>query len=76
MLNEIKGKALLEGVRGLPEANFEQLTNILTKVSNLVETYPEIKEMDINPLIITNHGAIAADARIVLNPASETKNQE
>jgi acyl-CoA synthetase (NDP forming) len=67
MLTEIKGKALLNGVRGLPQADAEQLTKILMKVSELVTTYPEIKEMDINPLIITKDGAIAADARIVLN---------
>jgi acyl-CoA synthetase (NDP forming) len=67
MLNEIKGKALLTGVRGLPVADTDQLVNILIKVSDMVSTYPEIKEMDINPLIITKNGAIAADARIVLN---------
>jgi len=67
MLNEIKGKALLHGVRGLPEANIEQLSKILISVSNLIESHPQIKEMDINPLIITNSGAMAADARIVLD---------
>lgn len=67
MLNEIKGKALLKGVRGLPEANVDQLVEILMNISNLVTKYPEIKEMDINPLIITNTGAVAADARIVLD---------
>jgi len=76
MLGEIKGKALLQGVRGLPEADMEQLVKILMKVSNLIKTYPQIKEMDINPLIITKTGAIAADARIVLNGENEGEDKE
>jgi acetyl-CoA synthetase (ADP-forming) len=71
MLEEIKGKALLTGVRGLPEADSKQLVNILMKVSELVKNNPEIKEMDINPLMITNTGAVAADARILLNKKKE-----
>jgi acyl-CoA synthetase (NDP forming) len=67
MLNEIHGKALLTGVRGLPKADTEQLLKILMNVSDLVASYREIKEMDINPLIITKNGAVAADARIILN---------
>jgi acyl-CoA synthetase (NDP forming) len=67
MLDEIKGKALLTGIRGLPEADAKQLADILMNISNLVESHPEIKEMDINPLIITKSGAVAADARILLN---------
>jgi acyl-CoA synthetase (NDP forming) len=41
------------------------------KVSELVKNNPEIKEMDINPLMITNTGAVAADARILLNKKKE-----
>ena len=73
MLNEIKGKALLHGVRGLPEADIEQLSKILLSVSDLIESHPQIKEMDINPLIITNSGAMAADARILLNKPKKSK---
>jgi acetyl-CoA synthetase (ADP-forming) len=71
MLNEIKGKALLNGVRGLPEADSKELVNILMKVSDLIDKNPEISEMDINPLIVTNTGAIAADARIILRNKKE-----
>lgn len=66
MLNEIKGKAILAGVRGLPAASTEQLVDILTKVSTFVEENPEVSEMDINPLIATEKGLIAVDARIIL----------
>ncbi len=71
MLKEIKGKALLQGVRGLPEANSEQIKKILVKISNLIDKHPQIKEMDINPLMITRTGAVAADARIILKPKEE-----
>lgn len=75
MLNEIEGKPLLEGVRGLPKADSEQLVNILMKVSDLVSTYPVIQEMDINPLIATERGAIAVDVKIVLSQAQEAKRE-
>jgi acetyltransferase len=66
MLNDIKGKPILEGLRGLPVADPEQLINVLMSASELVHKYPLISEMDINPLIITERGPIAVDARIVL----------
>jgi acyl-CoA synthetase (NDP forming) len=66
MLNEIKGKPILEGVRGLPVADPEKLVNVLMSASELVHKYPMIAEMDINPLIITERGPVAVDARIVL----------
>lgn len=67
MLNEIKGKPILEGIRGLPVADPEKLVNVLLSASELVHKYPMIAEMDINPLIITERGPVAVDARIVLN---------
>jgi len=66
MLTELKGKAILTGIRGLPKADPEQLADILMKVSNLVDENPQIAEMDINPLMVTKRGAIAVDARIIL----------
>jgi acyl-CoA synthetase (NDP forming) len=66
MLNEIKGKPILEGIRGLPVADPEKLVNVLMSASELVHKYPMIAEMDINPLIITERGPVAVDARIVL----------
>lgn len=66
MMDEIKGKALLEGIRGLPRADPEQVVDILLAVSRLVEDNPDIYEMDINPLLLTERGIIAVDARIIL----------
>ncbi len=66
MLNELKLKKLLEGVRGEKRINFKLLNSLLVKVSKLPEKYGDIKEMDINPLIVNSKDAKIVDARIVL----------
>jgi len=76
MLNEINGRPILEGVRGLPKVNDEQLVDILMKVSDLVSSYPNIKEMDLNPLIASEKGVIAVDARIILSSPKDPKDKE
>ncbi len=65
MVKEIKGYAILQGYRG-KKYNVDSLIKILLKVSYLVEKNRKIKEMDINPVILLNKGAIAVDSRIVL----------
>lgn len=67
MLAEIKGKALLEGIRGKMPVNKKALLDILLKLSRFIEETPEIKELDINPILADSQGAVAADARIILN---------
>ena len=69
MLEEIEGRALLEGVRGQPPRDQEALVSIMMKLSRLaVELGEEIAELDINPLILypRGEGAVAADALIIL----------
>lgn len=66
MIQEIKGFRLLNGFRGAEKADLESLSAVLMKVSALVWEYPEILEMDINPIVATPSGAMAVDARIVL----------
>ncbi len=66
MLEEIKGKALLNGYRGQEPANKDALMDVLLKVSALVEKMPEIKELDLNPVFAYKDSAVAVDARIVL----------
>jgi acyl-CoA synthetase (NDP forming) len=66
MMEELQGAALLHGVRGTPKADPEQLRDILRSVSGLVEAHPRIKELDLNPLMITKRGTIAVDARIIV----------
>lgn len=59
---------LLRGVRGEPPADIEQLEEVVLRISQLVTDFPEIVEMDINPLVVHNQGegAIVVDARIIL----------
>jgi len=66
MIKEIKGYPLLEGYRGQEPANIPMLEDMLLKLSDFVDKAPEIKEIDINPLFAYNDGAMAVDARVVL----------
>ena len=68
MLTEIRSKALLEGVRGKPPVDKEALVNTLLRMGQLVQDFPEIAELDINPLIVypKGQGALAIDMRLVL----------
>ncbi len=66
MIKEIKAYSLLKGYRGTEPAHLPSLESILMKVSDFVEQTPEIKEIDLNPVIAYKDSAIAVDARIVL----------
>jgi acetate---CoA ligase (ADP-forming) len=67
MIREIKGYRLLEGYRGQPAVDIQYIEELLLKVSTMMKDNPEIKEMDINPLIAYGDGAVAVDARIILD---------
>jgi acyl-CoA synthetase (NDP forming) len=66
MINEIKGRPILEGVRGQPAADIKALQTAILTVSKFVEAHPEVQELDLNPMFAYPDGAIAVDARIVL----------
>nr|HRC76067.1 acetate--CoA ligase family protein [Kouleothrix sp.] len=67
-IRAIRTFPLLKGVRGEPPADLAAAEEIVLRVSQLVTDFPEIVEMDINPLVIHNQGegAIVLDARIIL----------
>jgi acetate---CoA ligase (ADP-forming) subunit beta len=69
MLTDIKGKAILDGVRGNPPADLDALTETILKVSKFVEDHPEVRELDLNPVFAYDKGAVAVDARIVVAEA-------
>ena len=73
MIRSIKAKRLLEGFRGQPSVNVESLEELLMKLSGFIMENPEIKEMDINPLIAYKKGAVAVDARIILEDREESR---
>lgn len=66
MLEQIRGRKILEGVRGEAPADLDALQECLERLSQLVIEFPLIKELDINPLLAYDHGALVVDARIIL----------
>ena len=67
MTQEIRGHKILESVRGLPPADMEQLCQILIKVGEIGLENDAIKEIDINPLILSGNKPVAVDALVVLS---------
>jgi len=69
MLSEIRARALLDGVRGEPPVDKEAIVDTLLRIGQLVQDFPEIVELDINPLMVypEGMGAIAIDMRLVLS---------
>jgi len=66
MINEIKGSRILDGVRGEKPYDKKDIANRLRSLSRLVEDFPIIKEVDINPYLVMNNGGIGLDARIII----------
>jgi acetyl coenzyme A synthetase (ADP forming)-like protein len=80
MLDSIQAKEMLHGVRGGDPVNREAVADIIVKVSQLVTDFPEIVELDLNPVFATKADAIAADVRIVVDfdakPRPATRGQD
>jgi acetyl coenzyme A synthetase (ADP forming)-like protein len=67
MLDGIQAAEILRGVRGAKPVDREALSSMIQRVSALVADFPEISELDLNPVFATDKGATAADVRVVLN---------
>ena len=67
MLDGIAAAQILKGVRGAKGVNRAALAGVIRSVSQLVADFPEIAEMDLNPVFATDKGATAADVRIVVD---------
>jgi 4-hydroxybutyryl-CoA synthetase (ADP-forming) len=69
MVESIKTIKLLKGVRGEKSSDLKAISDSLQRLSQLVVDFPEIKEFDINPLLVLEEGkgARVVDARIILN---------
>lgn len=67
MLDGIQAAEMLHGVRGGDPVDREALSDMIVRVSQLVTDFPEIVELDLNPVFATKSGAIAADVRIVVD---------
>ncbi len=69
MMEQTKIYSALKGVRGRKSVDLEALEKLLVKFSQLVVEQPQIQEIDINPLLVSEERLSALDARIVLHPA-------
>ncbi len=67
MLDGIAAAEILRGVRGATAVDRDALACMIERVGALVSDFPEISELDLNPVFASEHGAIAADVRVVLD---------
>ncbi len=66
MVSEVRGYPLLEGVRGQAPVDLASLARTLQSAAWLLEAFPEMSELDLNPVIVDSRGAVVADGRAVL----------
>ena len=65
MVNEIRTVGLLRGARGERPTDIDAIASNIVNLSCLITDFPEIQELDINPLMVMEKGAVALDARII-----------
>ncbi len=66
MIEEIKASSILDGYRGRLPVDKKALRKLLLTCSEVIEAYPDIREMDLNPVIVYEKGVAVVDARIIL----------
>jgi len=66
MISEVRAYPLLKGYRNTPPADVEAIVKILLNTSKLIMEHQEIKELDLNPIMVYEKGAKTVDARIIL----------
>nr|MBC8461083.1 acetate--CoA ligase family protein [Deltaproteobacteria bacterium] len=68
MIQEIRSYPLLRGVRGEPPSDINAIADAILRLSQLVTDFPQITELDVNPLRVmeAGKGAIAIDARVAV----------
>lgn len=66
LMEETKVFSMLQGFRGRPPADLQKMEEIIVAFSNLIVDFPEIKEMDVNPIAISDGKAYVLDARIII----------
>ena len=65
LIGRIRGQKMLDGFRGAPPVDREEIARILVRIGEIGLAFPQIREIDINPLICGDEGAVAVDATIV-----------
>ena len=73
MIDEIKSSVIFDGFRGRPPSDKPAIVKLIQKVSEIVQAYPLIQEIDLNPVIVHNQGLTIVDARINLSEQTAEK---
>jgi acyl-CoA synthetase (NDP forming) len=73
MISEVKGYQILKGYRGQPAVDINKIVEILLGTSKLIMDYPEIKEIDLNPVIVYEKEAKVVDSKIILQKPGKTE---
>jgi acetyltransferase len=68
LMQETKAYSLLQGYRNRPAADMERLEEMIIRLSQLLIDFPEIAELDMNPVLIKDGNPVAVDARILVSP--------
>ncbi|MCU0293115.1 MAG: GNAT family N-acetyltransferase [Thermoanaerobaculaceae bacterium] len=69
LLESLRSYPLLTGFRGRPPVDMDRLVETLIRLSYLVADLPQVRELDVNPLLVTPRGVLALDARVLVDPA-------
>jgi acyl-CoA synthetase (NDP forming) len=67
LISEIQGASLLFGYRGGPAIDIQAAAHLLIQLGDVLMAYPEVDEIDLNPVILNEHGLAIADARVILS---------
>ena len=70
MVSSLRSYPLLQGFRGAPKADVPALEDVILRVAALVDAHPEISELDANPVVVLERGAVIVDARVRIEPRS------
>ena len=70
LMQETKANALLQGYRNHPPADFEKLEEMIICLSQLLIDFPQISELDMNPVLIMDGKPIVVDARLLVSPTN------
>ena len=71
LIHRVRSASILGEWRGAPPVDLEAIEHVLLRVSEMVCELPQLREMDINPVIVDESGAVAVDARIVIDNAPQ-----
>jgi acyl-CoA synthetase (NDP forming) len=71
MIEDIRSKKILDGVRGAPPVDKAALVDLIMKVATVAQSHPEIVEIDLNPVIARSDGYAVVDARMIFKSGGD-----